>query len=60
MEATPHGRPIITPGGTGTFAPPNLTKIEDTGLSQLWLQDLALKIFIFPGLTSAVLKLRKR
>lgn len=35
-----------TPGG---FTPPNLTKIEDTGLSPLWLQDLALKIFYFQG-----------
>ena len=52
MEATPRGRPIITPGGTGTFAPPNLTKIEDTGLSQLWLQDLALKILYFQGYLS--------
>lgn len=52
MEATPRGRPIITPGGTGTFAPPNLAKIEDTGLSQLWLQDLALKILYFQGYLS--------
>ena len=52
MEATPRGRPIITPGGTGSFAPPNLTKIEDTGLSQLWLQDLALKILYFQGYLS--------
>jgi len=52
MDATPRGRPIITPGGTGTFTPPNLTKIEDTGLSQLWLQDLALKILYFQGYLS--------
>jgi predicted ATPase with chaperone activity len=52
MEATPRGRPIITPSGTGTFAPPNLAKIEDTGLSQLWLQDLALKILYFQGYLS--------
>jgi len=32
--------------------PPNLTKIEDTGLSQLWLQDLALKILYFQGYLS--------
>jgi hypothetical protein len=49
MEATPRGRPIITPSGTGAFTPPNLAKIEDTGLSQLWLQDLALKILYFQG-----------
>lgn len=38
--------------GTGGFTPPNLTKIEDTGLSQLWLQDLALKILYFQGYLS--------
>jgi len=52
MDATPRGRPIITPGGSGTFTPPNLSKIEDTGLSQLWLQDLALKILYFQGYLS--------
>lgn len=36
----------------GTFLPPNLAKIEDTGLSQLWLQDLALKILYFQGYLS--------
>jgi len=49
MKATPRGRPIVVPGGTGTFTPGVLTKIEDTGLSQLWLQDLALKILYFQG-----------
>ncbi len=52
MDATPRGRPIITPSGAGSFTPPNLTKIEDTGLSQLWLQDLALKILYFQGYLS--------
>jgi predicted ATPase with chaperone activity len=33
----------------GSFVPPPVTKIEDTGLSQLWLQDLALKIIYFGG-----------
>lgn len=32
-----------------TFVPPPMTKLEDTGLSLLWLQDLALKIFYFQG-----------
>jgi MoxR-like ATPase len=32
-----------------TFFPPPITKLEDTGLSLLWLQDLALKIFYFQG-----------
>jgi len=35
-----------------TFAPPNINSIEDTGLSQLWLQDLALKILYFQGYLS--------
>jgi len=29
------------------FVPPPITRLEDTGLSLLWLQDLALKIFYF-------------
>jgi hypothetical protein len=31
------------------FIPPPITRIEDTGLSELWLQDLALKILYFHG-----------
>jgi hypothetical protein len=31
------------------FMPPPIGRIEDTGLSPLWLQDLALKIFYFQG-----------
>ncbi|MDX1435468.1 MAG: AAA family ATPase [Anaerolineales bacterium] len=31
------------------FVPPPITRIEDTGLSDLWLQDLALKILYFQG-----------
>jgi predicted ATPase with chaperone activity len=31
------------------FTPTVITRIEDTGLSALWLQDLALKIFYFRG-----------
>jgi predicted ATPase with chaperone activity len=34
------------------FIPPSLSGIEDTGLSPLWLQDLALKIFYFQGYLS--------
>jgi len=37
---------------TPTFTPPNLSQIEDTGLSLLWLQDLALKILYFQGYLS--------
>ena len=35
-----------------TFIPPAIQKISDTGLSQLWLQDLALKILYFQGYMS--------
>jgi len=31
------------------FLPPPITRVEDTGLSQLWLQDLALKTLYFRG-----------
>ena len=47
------GRP--TPSAPSTqkrpkgFIPPPLNKVEDTGLSPLWLQDLALKIMYFQG-----------
>lgn len=35
---------------TGTaFIPPPINKVEDTGLSVLWLQDLILKILYFQG-----------
>ena len=37
---------------SGTFVPPPIQRIEDTGLSQLWLQDLALKILYFEGYLS--------
>ncbi len=40
-----------TRGGTG-FLPPTITKLEDTGLSPLWLQDLTLKILYFQGYLS--------
>jgi hypothetical protein len=31
------------------FFPAPINKLEDTGLSALWLQDLALKIMYFQG-----------
>src|SRR5687767_4847924 len=34
---------------TGTFLPPQVTSLDDTGLSPLWLQDLALKVLYFRG-----------
>ncbi|RPI23284.1 MAG: AAA family ATPase, partial [Chloroflexota bacterium] len=35
-----------------SFTPPNISQVEDTGLSFLWLQDLALKILYFQGYLS--------
>lgn len=35
--------------GAGSFSPPPIGKIEDTGLSPLWVQDLALKILYYQG-----------
>lgn len=46
-----HGSPSPARGGTG-FLPPTITKLEDTGLSPLWLQDLTLKILYFQGYLS--------
>jgi predicted ATPase with chaperone activity len=49
---------MTTPGKTssmnvtkheGPFTPPMINQIEDTGLSSLWLQDLALKILYQQG-----------
>jgi predicted ATPase with chaperone activity len=40
------------PSPGGSFKPKSVTKVEDTGLSQLWLQDLALKILYFQGYMS--------
>lgn len=34
------------------FVPPPITRIEDTGLSALWLQDLALKVLYYQGYLS--------
>jgi predicted ATPase with chaperone activity len=53
---------VRSPKGTGLlggkdaartpFLPPPITRIEDTGLSGLWLQDLALKVLYFEGYLS--------
>ncbi len=48
MDTTTRAKPIMGTG-SGVFTPPILQKIEDTGLSSLWLQDLALKILYFQG-----------
>jgi MoxR-like ATPase len=36
----------------GAFVPAPIAKLEDTGLSALWLQDLALKVLYFQGYLS--------
>ena len=46
---------VSKPGGGATaslsapFVPPPVTKIEQTGLSPLWIQDLTLKILYYQG-----------
>jgi MoxR-like ATPase len=42
-----HGSATVVQG-TAYFPPP-ITKLEDTGLNLLWLQDLTLKIFYYQG-----------
>ncbi len=42
---------VMSATGKG-FIPRPITRIEDTGLSPLWLQDLVLKIFYFQGYLS--------
>lgn len=45
-------RPVtapVLPLGQPRFTPPPIANIEDTGLSQLWLTDLVLKILYFGG-----------
>src|SRR5512137_2430001 len=48
MHTTIRAKPIMETE-SDVFTPPILEKIEDTGLSSLWLQDLALKILYFQG-----------
>ncbi len=40
------------PSSKPGFLPPPISRLDDTGLSQLWLQDLALKILYFQGFLS--------
>jgi predicted ATPase with chaperone activity len=44
-----EGQMAVQSEQTNTFVPQPITKIEDTGLSVLWLQDLVLKIIYFGG-----------
>ena len=43
-----HTAPV-GPLAPSQFVPPPINKIEDTGLSSLWLQDLILKVMYFQG-----------
>ena len=38
-----------SPAPVGSFSPPQINSLEDTGLSPLWLQDLVLKVLYFRG-----------
>ncbi|MBN2549993.1 MAG: AAA family ATPase [Anaerolineales bacterium] len=52
MNMTSKSRDVGTPSSKVSkdyFLPPTITRVEDTGLSALWLQDLALKILYFQG-----------
>ncbi|MCL4560639.1 MAG: AAA family ATPase [Chloroflexi bacterium] len=50
MPATPAGSAASNSHpASPSFVPPPITRIEDVGLSPLWLQDLALKILYFQG-----------
>jgi len=40
------------PSPSGGFSPPQVTSLDDTGLNQLWLQDLVLKVLYFRGYLS--------
>ncbi len=45
----PANPAALSSNANTTFSPSVLTRIEDTGLSPLWVQDLALKILYFQG-----------
>jgi len=46
----PSSKPYQTsPTHKAQFIPPSITKLSDTGLSPLWLQDLTLKVLYFQG-----------
>src|SRR5574338_1263427 len=45
--------PLVRPSASAVlFSPPPINSVEDTGLSPLWLQDLALKILYSQGYMS--------
>jgi predicted ATPase with chaperone activity len=45
----PANNPPAQGAKKNLFVPPAIQKIEDTGLSPLWIQDLALKILYYQG-----------
>jgi predicted ATPase with chaperone activity len=46
----PGSNPAVPVGSTPQqFIPPPITRIEDTGLSPLWVQDLIIKVLYFQG-----------
>ena len=49
---TPTKTEAAAPPTSSPHTPPPISRIEDTGLSILWLQDLALKILYFQGYLS--------
>ena len=51
-KTPPRPAPLPATGPINTFTPPGIARIDDTGLSPLWLQDLALKILYFQGYMS--------
>lgn len=48
MPANPKPTAVHA-GEEATFVPPLINRVEDTGLSPLWLQDLILKVMYFQG-----------
>jgi predicted ATPase with chaperone activity len=51
-KTPPRPAPLPATGPINAFTPPGIARIDDTGLSPLWLQDLALKILYFQGYMS--------
>jgi predicted ATPase with chaperone activity len=51
-KTPPRPAPLPATGPINTFTPPGISRIDDTGLSPLWLQDLALKVLYFQGYMS--------
>jgi predicted ATPase with chaperone activity len=52
MSERPVGRPNPAAADSGGFIPKPVTRIEDTGLTLLWLQALLLKVMYFQGYAS--------